>query len=177
MAVRRRANGRAEVKITKTIRDAEQHLTVNRMWRYTFLAVLAETSNVSRSAEAANVSASRAYKVRREDADFRRQWHEALSEGYDHLEMEVLRRLREGDHTMAEGGKFDFANALRILSAHRVTIGVQRARDNDADEAMVYAAIDAKIDALRRSRQAQIEYLRTDAHEADSHEMGNVGEG
>jgi hypothetical protein len=67
------------------------------VWKHHCLAALAETSNVTRSTEIANLSVSRAYRVRREDAVFRAAWQEALCEGYDHLELEVLRRLREGD--------------------------------------------------------------------------------
>ncbi len=121
-------------------------------WRAPFLAMLAETSNVSRSALAAGVTVSHAYKTRRNDANFRRAWHQALCEGYDLLELEVLGRLREGSVTCPEGGRFDFGSALRILAAHRGTVASARAVQADDDEEAVFAAIDAKIDALRRGR-------------------------
>jgi hypothetical protein len=92
-----RKRRRAAARPTKSIRAAEEHLTVSRVWKHHCLAALAETSNVTRSTEIANLSVSRAYRVRREDAVFRAAWQEALCEGYDHLELEVLRRLREGD--------------------------------------------------------------------------------
>ena len=63
--------------------------------------------------------------------------------------MEVLRRLRDGDFAAADGGKFDFASALRVLTAHRDTVGRQRALDTDADEAAVIASINAKLDIIK----------------------------
>jgi hypothetical protein len=84
---------------------------ISKKWRVVFLDYLAATSNVTESAAKAGISTSRAYKVRREELAFARQWLAALSEGYTHLEMEVLRRLREGDFKTADGDKFDFANA------------------------------------------------------------------
>lgn len=121
MAARGGLGGRT-FRTTKAIRTAERDITINRMWRYTFLAVLAETSNVTRAAEAANVSTARAYKMRREEPEFRRAWREALTEGFEHLELELLRRLREAEFTTPDGGKYDFANAFRILAAHRGTV-------------------------------------------------------
>lgn len=155
MAKKRGAGSGVLVKTTKLIREAEKDLQINRMWRVTFLATLGETSNVTKSAKAAEVSAARAYKVRREDSRFRREWQAALCEGYDHLELEVLRRLREGDFNHEGGGKFDFTSALRILAVHREAVGAQRARDSDAQEEAVYASITAKIAALRREKEAK----------------------
>lgn len=146
-----RTKSRAPAK-RGTATRAKAKTKLSPRWRETFLAKLAETSNVSKSARAAHVSTTQAYKVRRESAEFRERWHQALCEGYDHLEMEVLRRLREGDLTTAEAGKFDFAVALRILSAHRDTVGAQKARQGDEDEEAVYASITAKIAAFRKQR-------------------------
>lgn len=69
---------------------------INNNWRRLFLDHLAETSNVTDSAAKAGISASRAYKVRREEPEFARLWLDALWEGYTHLEMEVVRSLRQG---------------------------------------------------------------------------------
>jgi len=62
----------------------------NRHWRKHFLATLAETSNVSAAARKARIDPSHAYKVKRTENAFAAQWREALCEGYDLLEMEVL---------------------------------------------------------------------------------------
>jgi hypothetical protein len=132
---------------------------ISRKWRVVFLDHLAATSNVTESAAKAGISTSRAYKVRREELAFARQWLAALSEGYTHLEMEVLRRLREGDFKTADGEKFDFANAICLLAAHRDTAASSqsKARDVSADE--VRASIDRKIEEIRRriAREKQTE--------------------
>lgn len=130
-----------------------------RDWRGVFLAALAETSNVSRSAEVAGVSPSRAYQVRRRESGFERAWFAALCEGYDHLEMEVLRRLREGDFAAEEGGKYDFGAAVRILSAHRETVGRHRARMEDQDEEAILASIDATLDKILEREEAMKDLL------------------
>ena len=132
----------------------------NRHWRGQFLAILAETSNVSHAIKKTNTCSSRVYEARRKDADFRRKWHEALCEGYDQLEMDVLRRLREGDFKDKNDGKFDFANALRVLSAHRQTVSQQRARDSDLDEETVLASLNEKLDRIRNRERAVTKLLK-----------------
>lgn len=70
---------------------------LNRHWRGKFITALAETSNVAAAAKAAGVAPGRPYKVRRMEPDFARLWQDALCEGYENLELEVLHRLRFGD--------------------------------------------------------------------------------
>ncbi len=123
-------------------------------WRATFLATLGETSNVSAAIRAADISASWVYRTRREDPDFARQWFEALCEGYDNLEMELLYRLRTGKVEEVEDDgtrrKYDIATAFKCLLAHRETVSREKARQGLEDETTVLAAINAKIDAMRR---------------------------
>lgn len=123
-------------------------------WQRLFLAELAQTSNVAAAARKAKVDVSTAYKTRRGDSRFARQWFDALCEGYDNLEMDMLHRLREGE---LEGGtkgrarrKFDNATAFRLLAAHRASVTRTRARRDDQDEAAIYASIHAKLDAMRQ---------------------------
>lgn len=137
------------VTIRPSLRQGETD-HVNRQWRATFLDHLAESSNVTASAEKARISVSRAYKIRREDSEFARQWLVALAEGYLHLEMEVVRRLREGDVKTADDGKFDFANAIRLLAAHRDTAARGQSQVRDVSAAEVRASIDRKIEDIRR---------------------------
>jgi phage terminase small subunit len=122
----------------------------DRHWRMRFLDHLAESSNVTRSAEHAGIEVSRVYRLRRAQPDFARQWQTALCEGYSHLEMEVLRRLREGDFKTDDGDKFDFANAIRLLAAHRETAVSAQNRGRDVSAAEVRASIDRKIEEIRR---------------------------
>lgn len=139
---------RPGVRIEGTIEGKEYKGTkASSNWRILFIEKLAETSNVAASAEAAGVTAGRAYKLRRSDPDFARAWYEALLEGYDHLEMETLHRLRAG--TSKDEPKFDIANALRILAIHRETAARERGRVETRDEGAILASINAKIAKMR----------------------------
>ena len=122
---------------------------INNNWRRLFLDHLAESSNVTESAEKAGISVSRAYKVRREEPEFARQWLEALWEGYTHLEMEVVRRLRSGDQSTTDSGRYDFANAVRLLSAHRDNASQAMAQQRNVSAAEVRASIDRKVEEIR----------------------------
>jgi len=62
----------------------------------TFLATLAETCNLVRSARAAGFSANWAYRKRRRDAGFRAGWAMAVREGYAKLELVLLERAIKG---------------------------------------------------------------------------------
>lgn len=123
-------------------------------WSKIFLAHLAATSNISAAARAARVNTFVVYETRRTDAEFNRRWMQALCEGYDHLEMALLHRLREGEVKPAPGAKkgsrsFDNGTAFRLLAAHRESAARQRAvRDNDDAEAIL-AGIDAKLETMR----------------------------
>ena len=55
--------------------------------------------------------------------------------------------------------KFDNATALRLLAAHRAAVVRQRARREDEDESAVYAAIHAKLDAMRQRAQVLPELI------------------
>ncbi len=119
-------------------------------WREHFLEHLAETSNISKSAAHAGVKTARLYRERRQDPQFARDWLAALGEGYLLLEMEVLRRLREGDQQTAKGDRYDFANALRLLAAHRETAVMAQAQQRNVSAAEVRASIDRKVEAIRQ---------------------------
>ncbi len=93
-------------------------------WSKKFLQHLAETSNVTASAEHASVATSTAYEARRHNPEFNRAWRQALCDGYELLELELLRRLREGEvkptAEAARGSRrYDNATAFRLLAAHR----------------------------------------------------------
>jgi len=144
---------RRKVKIAPQLKEGEEP-GLNRHWRTLFLDYLAESSNVTQSAERAGINPSRAYKVRREDPAFSRAWLAALWEGYTHLEMEILRRLREGDlQTVQKAGtpdKYDFVNAIRLLNAHRENAVRAHAQERNVSAAEVRASIDRKVEAIRQ---------------------------
>ncbi|MBN8499727.1 MAG: hypothetical protein J0M19_01060 [Sphingomonadales bacterium] len=127
----------------------------NTRWRTPFLQHLAATSNISAAAEAANTTTAKAYQARRTEPQFAAAWLEALCEGYELLEMELLGYLRNPD----PGRKFDVANALRVLAAHRETIARKRALDDNRDEQEVLDSIDAMIDEMRRRSTANAALL------------------
>ena len=126
--------------------------------RSAFLANLAESSNVSKSAEKAGVCVSQAYRARREDPKFARQWFAALSEGYTHLEMEILRRLRDGDQKGEDSEKYDFANAIRMLNAHRDNVQKAQTELRSVSAAEIRASIDRKIELIRKKVIAEERY-------------------
>ena len=139
-------------KIMPLYKEGErEHL--DRHWRGLFLDTLAETSNVSEAARRAGINPSRAYKVRREESAFRAKWANALNEGYAHLELETLHRLRTGSDK--DDRKYDLANALRLLSLHRQNVAQARAVEGEEDEEAILASLNAKIDAMR-AREAEI---------------------
>ena len=128
-----------------------------RQWSKPFLAELAATSNVSAAARKAGIATATAYEARRLNPEFNRAWSRALCEGYDHLEMELLHRLRSGEVKPAAGARrgaraFDNATAFRLLAAHRESAARQRAiRDNEDAEAIILS-INAKLEKMRQRR-------------------------
>lgn len=148
---------RERVRIPDRYREGEDE-KLNKHWQVFFLDKLAETSNVSQAAAEVGANPARAYRLRREDPEFARKWSAALLEGYEHLEMETLRRLREG--VPADGPKFDIANALRLLTLHRETVAKEKARQGKRDKATVLAGLNAKLDRMRERRAAAEKLLQ-----------------
>jgi hypothetical protein len=125
------------------------------VWSRTFLAELANTSNVTSSAAKAGVDKSDVYRVRRSNAKFARQWQVALCEGYDNLEMALLYRLRIGELKPASGSKravrtFDNATAFRLLAAHRESAAAERATRDNEDTEVILASINASLERMRQ---------------------------
>ena len=130
-------------------------------WKDKFLTEQAQTSNVSAAARKAGVETTAVYKTRRSDAEFYRHWQEALAEGHDNLEMDLLRRLRIGELT--GGGpaksrrKYDNAIAFRLLSAHREAVGRQKALRANQDEDAIIQSINEKLSKMRKRQLAMRE--------------------
>ena len=148
---------------------ASARAPAHRQWMQPFLAALAETSNVRRAAKCAGISTATAYETRRKQRAFARQWQEALCEGYDHLELEVLHRLREGEVKPAAGSKrgmrlFDNASALRLLAAHREARERENAMQANVSAAEIRASINRKIAVFREKVLAD---ARAEADAAD----------
>lgn len=141
-------------------------------WKQTFLAALADSSNVTASAKRAGTSLSWVYKTRREDAAFARKWLSALCEGYDNLEMDLLCRLRSGESKDAAGNKHDNAMAIRLLTLHRADAARGRALRESDEEQAVLESIDAMIDAMRKRAAANAQLLLCDERREDGDEPG-----
>ena len=146
------------------VRGGRQRPPAN--WQKRFLAHLGETSNVSAAAQAARISTSHVYALRRTNPAFARQWFDALAEGYDNLEMELLQHLRssgeeeDGAAKAAPRKKFDAATAFRCLAAHRDNVAREKGRRTLDHEVATIAAINAKIDRLRLNGKASDKAIR-----------------
>lgn len=141
-------------------RKGQKGQNLNWNWKSIFLETLAETSNVSEAARKSGAVTPYVYRIRRENPEFRAQWSAALLEGYEHLEMETLHRLRFG--TPPGDTKFDIANALRLLAAHREAAAKEKARQGKRDKAAVLASLNAKLDRMRERRAAAERLLKED---------------
>jgi hypothetical protein len=136
-----------------------------RVWMPPFLARLAETSNVSKAAKAAGISTATVYDLKRRNRAFAGEWRAALCEGYDHLEMELLCRLREGEIKRAAGAKlgvrtFDNPTSYRLLAVHREEVLKARAQRANVSAAEVRASIERKVAALKAEVLAREEAAR-----------------
>lgn len=126
-----------------------------KTWSTAFLTELAATSNVSAAARKARVPTTTVYATRRTDPAFNRKWQQALCEGYDLLEMDLLLRMRSGELKPAPGAKrgtrtFDNAIALRLLGAHKDTVSRQRAVRTNEDSETILLSINAKLERIRQ---------------------------
>lgn len=150
-------------------RKGQQPTKLKQNWKIVFLEKLAETSNVSEACRESGAKPPYAYKHRRENEVFRGKWSAALLEGYEHLEMETLHRLRFG--TGPDDAKFDIPNALRLLAAHRESAVRERARRGKRDRQTVLASLNAKLDRMRVRKAAAERML------ADEGGKGNLRDG
>lgn len=123
----------------------------NGGWKTSFLEHLAETSNITASAGAANIPLTTVYRLRSRDAAFAAKWRAALFEGYINLEMEVLGYLRNPEASY----KMDVANALRLLAAHKDAVSQEQAVRSNISAADVRASIARKVEALRQQVLAE----------------------
>lgn len=123
---------------------------LNPRRRKKFIAHLAQTLNVSEAARLAEIPLAAAFQAKREEPDFAAAWTAALSDGYAHLELEVLRRFIEGDQQAAPDTKYDFANAIRFLNAHRDWASRTQNHQHKVSAAEVRAAIDRKVEDLKQ---------------------------
>ena len=139
--------------VAKPRRAAKARKPSRPKWVPSFLAELANTSNVAAAARKAKVDPSTVYERRRKDAEFACEWQVALCEGYDNLEMETLFRLRSGEikGSTAKRGvrQYDNALALRLLQAHRDSTARTRALRDNVSAEEIRASLDRKVAEIR----------------------------
>ena len=131
--------------------------------RETFLAKLAETSNVAASARAAIMPVSSVYALRRKSPDFRIAWGEALAEGYARLEASLLETVFEKASGPVDPDKLKrdaqkHRLALSLLAQHRPAVKGMMAPPRSVDPKELKARIMERI-ALMHER---IEAARAD---------------
>jgi integrase len=131
----------------------------------TFLSILTETCNVSLAARETGRSARVFYDLKRRDSGFRAAWIEALRESYDHLELELVRRIRFGTpkDVFHQGKKtgttrvFNDGMALRLLHHHRKSVEPLRAADSQGqrDAAAIFDELAARLAEIEAEKAAK----------------------
>jgi hypothetical protein len=131
----------------------------------TFLTSLVETCNVSQAAREAERSARLFYDLKKRDAGFRAAWSEALLEGYDRLELEMIRRARFGTPRSVyfQGRKtgttriLNDATALRLLHFHRRNVESMRSAEQreSIDGAAILEELAARLAEIRAEAAAK----------------------
>lgn len=146
--------------------DARRKHGAPKNWRDVFISTLGETSNVEAAAQVAGIRLSWAQKIRREDPEFARRWHDALCEGYESLEMDLLYRLRSGriEEVDEDGNKrkFDIATGFKVLAAHREQLAKVSKQEEPQDEKAILDSINKKIDAMRAREKEVTSMLAKD---------------
>ena len=152
--------------VVRKKRDA-QKWTEKR--RQIFLAHLAQTANVTRSAEEAGMSLSAAYLLKNRDRAFERAWREALDIGFCELEMALLRDAihgRERIETVVVGEERQLkyekrvvecnpASSVRLLQLHKVEVHAFREERDSGDQETDEDRLQADMDRVRERLLAE----------------------
>ena len=132
--------------------------------REDFLAVLAETCNVSEAARSVQMDRSGVYSLKARDADFAQAWRAALERGYSELELHLIRQARDGtwrtekiydlekdDVTHIKfTHSFPLTVGVHLLNSHRAQVQAYRreaVKDDAPDEAA--AQLNAELNRIR----------------------------
>jgi hypothetical protein len=91
--------------VKKPSAKKERRATKTVDWRPAFLKSMKKLGNVTRACTAAKIGRSTAYDMYESNADFAKDWDEALEEATDLLELEARRRAEKGVRTpIYQGG-------------------------------------------------------------------------
>lgn len=131
--------------------------------RQLFLTTLSLTCNVTQASRTVGKSPQGAYRLRRREATFRRDWRRALAEGYARLEVEMLERALIAEDRV-RGALTEAATnreALKVLNehpqrvsellyrVHRQTALEEDGADDDPDGEEALARVRERIARLR----------------------------
>lgn len=130
--------------------------------RNAFLAELAATCNVAASLRKVKMGETGVYKLRRQSAEFRAAWAEALREGYAKLELMLLERAMNGTvKTVTRPGgavdkthEYPNALALALLRMHKDGVAAAEADHDATDIEAVRERIGRKLAAVRKRLEA-----------------------
>ncbi|MDB5696332.1 MAG: hypothetical protein JWN21_1875 [Sphingomonas bacterium] len=133
---------------------------VTKRKRDIFLAELAITSNVQHACRVAGIDHSSTYKFRARDAEFAARWADAIEQGYQHLEAELLRTARGNAEAGADGGAgdgearpFDPVLAFKLITRQRKADAQGRrapVRLKQPDAQEVLRALEKKLTAMEK---------------------------
>lgn len=137
-----------------------------------FVAVLADSCNVSLAARAVRRSVGDIYRQRSRDAGFRAAWDQALAIGYSRLEMMMLERalhgvertvtLRSGESRITR--EYNDRVALALLRHHRDSVAAIDDRPGEEDYESACQRIIERLARLRE-REAGEPRIETKAGE------------
>ncbi|MCI4589869.1 hypothetical protein MOK15_07165 [Sphingobium sp. BYY-5] len=164
VAQRQKTGGAVRTQLRKPRKDGWSKTQVAE-----FMAVLAETCNVSEAARAVGKCRARAYDRRRSDPAFASAWNAALDQGYVEIEMMLMRAALYGSES--EETVLDSEGAVKtrkVKRAPNLTVALrlwQHYRDKVAkirgetgvdrpDSADAVARVRDVLDEIRRRRAA-----------------------
>ncbi|HUD93408.1 hypothetical protein [Sphingobium sp.] len=121
VAQRQKAGGGPRAQLRKARKDSWTRSEVTE-----FMAVLAETCNVSEAARAVGKCRAGAYDRKARDPVFARAWDAALEQGYAEIEMMLMRAALFGSETEEVVSDGDGAVKTRkVKRAPSLTLGLQ----------------------------------------------------
>ena len=146
-------------KASKAKPAAPAKVTWTKARETKFLEHLALSSNVRASERVALVPLGAAYRHRKQSDDFRRNWDQALKDGYDRLELAMLERAINGVRVITTVGnkktrKIEYSEgmAMTLLKAHRASVAaITAAQASEADDRDVREIIDGMARRIARA--------------------------
>jgi hypothetical protein len=119
-----------------------------------FLMTLAETCNVTRACEAAEVGVTSVYRRKKENASFRANWLAAIAIAYQRLELALLERAFNGTEKLVKVGAGDF----KVMREYSTALGVALLKMHR--DAAIDAGFEIPAEEIEEVRQRLMNKLR-----------------